>query len=290
MSMIGCHALVFSGVFDREGYERSARITRESGFDLLELVMMDPFSFDVDTAKDVLGKEDLALSASLGLDATTDVSSDDPEIVARGEAVLNRVLDILHELGAQYLVGVIYSALAKYSQPATATGRQHSADVMRRIGERAQSLGIKVGLEVVNRYETNIMNTSKQGIAFVNQVDHPNVGVHLDTYHMNIEEPDMFQPVLDAADKLFYVHVGESHRGYLGSGTVDFANFFRALNRMGYDGPITFESFSSAVVEPDLSVALAIWRDLWTDSADLASHANSFIRTMQKSVDAIEFQ
>lgn len=290
MSMVGCHALVFSGVFDREGFERSAQITRDSGFDLLELVMMNPFSFDLDAAKNVLGKEDLALSASLGLDPTTDVSSDDPEIVARGEAVLNRALDILHELGAQYLVGVIYSALAKYSQPATLTGRQHSADVMRRIGERAQSLGIKVGLEVVNRYETNIMNTSKEGIAFVNQVDHPNVGVHLDTYHMNIEEPDMFQPVIEAADKLSYVHVGESHRGYLGSGTVDFANFFRALNRMGYDGPITFESFSSAVVEPDLSVVLAIWRDLWTDSADLASHANSFIRSMQKSVDAIELQ
>lgn len=290
MSMVGCHALVFSGVFDREGFERSAQITRDSGFDLLELVMMNPFSFDLGAAKNALGKEDLALSASLGLDPTTDVSSDDPEIVARGEAVLNRALDILHELGAQYLVGVIYSALAKYSQPATLTGRQHSADVMRRIGERAQSLGIKVGLEVVNRYETNVMNTSKEGIAFVNQVDHPNVGVHLDTYHMNIEEPDMFQPVIDAADKLSYVHVGESHRGYLGSGTVDFANFFRALNRIGYDGPITFESFSSAVVEPDLSVVLAIWRDLWSDSADLASHANSFIRSMQKSVDAIELQ
>lgn len=290
MSMIGCHALVFSGVFDRAGFEKSARVTRESGFDLLELVMMDPFTFDVKTAKDVLGKEDLALSASLGLDLTTDVSSEDPEVVARGEAVLNRVLDILHELEAQYLVGVIYSALTKYSQPSTQLGREHSADVMRRIGERAQSLGIKVGLEVVNRYETNIMNTSKQGLAFVNQVDHPNLGVHLDTYHMNIEEPDMFQPVLDAAEKLFYVHVGESHRGYLGSGTVDFDNFFRALHRVGYSGPITFESFSSEVVEPDLSVALAIWRDLWSDSADLAGHANSFIRSMQKSVEAIQFQ
>ncbi len=290
MSMIGCHALVFSGVFDREGFERSARITKESGFDLLELVMMDPFSFDVATAKDVLGQYDLTLSASLGLDHTTDVSSEDPEVVARGEAALNRVLDILHELGAKYLVGVIYSALAKYSAPATAKGRQNSAEVMRRIGERAHSLGIKVGLEVVNRYETNIMNTAKEGIAFVNMVNHPNVGVHLDTYHMNIEEPDMFQPILDAADKLFYVHIGESHRGYLGSGTVDFHTFFRALHRVGYDGPITFESFSSAVVEPDLSIALAIWRNLWNDSADLASHANTFIRTMMKSAAAVELQ
>ena len=290
MSLIGCHSLVFSGVFDREGLDRSARITAESGFDLLELVLMDPFNFDISTAKDVLSGYDLTLAASMGLNAHTDVSSEDPEIVARGEATLNKVLEILNELGATYMVGVIYSALNKYSGPATVQGRKNSADVMRRLGERAQGFGIKVGLEVVNRYETNIMNTAREGVAFVNHVDHPNVGLHLDTYHMNIEEPDMFQPILDAADKLFYVHVGESHRGYLGSGTVDFASFFRALDRSGFDGPITFESFSSAVVEPDLSVVLAIWRNLWSDSSHLAKHANTFIRTMQESVKAIELQ
>jgi len=84
MSPIGCHALVFSGVFDREGLDRSARITAESGFDLLELVLMDPFNFDIATAKDVLSGYDLTLAASMGLNAHTDVSSQDPEIVARG--------------------------------------------------------------------------------------------------------------------------------------------------------------------------------------------------------------
>jgi D-psicose/D-tagatose/L-ribulose 3-epimerase len=122
----------------------------------------------------------------------------------------------------------------------------------------------------------------------VNDAGSDNLVVHLDTYHMNIEEPDMYTPVLDAAGSLGYVHIGESHRGYLGSGTVDFDSFFRALGKIGYDGPIVFESFSSAVVHQDLSNMLGIWRSLWTDGDDLGSHANSYIRNRLHSVASIE--
>jgi D-psicose/D-tagatose/L-ribulose 3-epimerase len=103
------------------------------------------------------------------------------------------------------------------------------------------------------------------------------VSAHLDTYHMNIEEPDLFTPVLACGGKLGYVHVGESHRGYLGSGTADLTEFFRALAAIGYTGTITFESFSTAVADPALSATLAIWRDMWDDPADLARHARQAI-------------
>jgi len=73
------------------------------------------------------------------------------------------------------------------------------------------------------------------------------------------------------------VHIGESHRGYLGTGTIDFPAFFGALRDTGYAGPVTFESFSRAVVSPDLSDRLAVWRDLWSDGMDLAVHARTFI-------------
>ena len=104
---------------------------------------------------------------------------------------------------------------------------------------------------------------------------------------MNIEEPDMFSPVLDVGERLGYVHIGESHRGYLGSGSVDFDSFFRALAHIGYDGPVVFESFSSAVVHEQMSNMLGIWRNLWQDGDDLASHANSFIRNQIRSVATI---
>ena len=285
--LIGCHGLVFTGLFDSAGVDKAARMTAEAGYNLLELPLLDPYSFDVEAAKKSLAPFNLEISSSMGHSLDSDISSEDSEAVKAGEDKLNKILEILHELESGYLAGVIYSALNKYQQPATAKGRQNSLEVLRRVAERAQGLGIQLGLEIVNRYETNIMNTARQGLAYLKDLDHPNVGIHLDTYHMNIEESDMVQPVLDCADKLVYVHIGESHRGYLGSGNVDFENFYKALNRIGYKGPMTFESFSSTVVSPELSSMLGIWRNLWDDSADLALHAYNFMQGKLRASETI---
>jgi D-psicose/D-tagatose/L-ribulose 3-epimerase len=83
--------------------------------------------------------------------------------------------------------------------------------------------------------------------------------------------------VYEVGDRLGYVHVGENHRGYLGAGHLDFTGFFHTLADIGYTGPITFESFSSAVVARGLSNDLAIWRNLWDDGEDLARHARAFL-------------
>jgi D-psicose/D-tagatose/L-ribulose 3-epimerase len=98
---------------------------------------------------------------------------------------------------------------------------------------------------------------------------------------MNIEEGFVGQAIERCGDRLGYFHVGESHRGYLGTGTVDFAAVFRSLARIGYDGPIAFESFSSAVVDPVLSNVLGVWRNLWSDGYDLARHAKAFMEAQR---------
>jgi D-psicose/D-tagatose/L-ribulose 3-epimerase len=285
---IGCHGLVWTGRFDAEGIRHSVRMTKEAGFDLIEFPLMDPFSFDVSTAKSALAEHGLAASASLGLSEATDISSEDPDVVKAGEELLNRAVDVLSQLGATDFCGVIYSAMKKYMEPATERGLNNSKAAVGRVADRAAGLGINVSLEVVNRYETNVLNTGRQALAYLKDVNRGNLGIHLDTYHMNIEESDMFSPVLDAAESLRYVHIGESHRGYLGTGSVDFDNFFKALGRIDYDGPVVFESFSSAVVAPDLSRMLGIWRNLWTDNEELGAHANAFIRDKITAIRTIE--
>ena len=95
---------------------------------------------------------------------------------------------------------------------------------------------------------------------------------------MNIEEGFVGKAIEDCGNRLGYFHIGESHRGYLGTGTVNFSEVFRSLARIGYDGPIAFESFSSAVVDPVLSNMLGVWRNLWSDGYDLARHAKAFMR------------
>ncbi len=274
---IGVHTLVWAGGWS----EREARVaieqTAAAGYDLIELLMMDPTAIDVSLTRRLLDEYGVRASASLGLSAATDVSSDDPEIVAAGRRLLGDAASVARDLGLDYVGGVIFGALRKYDRPVTERGRGNSVAAVREFCEKVGHSGIPVGLEVVNRYESNLLNTGRQAVDYIAEVGADNLFVHLDTYHMNIEETDMGQAVLDCGDRLGYIHIGEGHRGYLGSGTVDFTGLFRALKQVDYRGIVTFESFSSAIVDPNLSYTLAIWRDLWTDNVDLARHARGFI-------------
>jgi D-psicose/D-tagatose/L-ribulose 3-epimerase len=274
----GGHALVWVGDWSPSSARAAISSAARNGYDYIELAIFDPWNFDTKLTKDLLQEYGLRAHASLGLSAKTDVTSTDPSIVAKGDELLRKVTDVLHEIGGTELCGVIFSALAKYPTPATKENRNNSIKAMQRLADYAADKGINIDLEVVNRYETNIMNTGLEGLAFLDEVNRPNAYLHLDTYHMNIEEDGMQKSVLAAGDRLGYVHIGESHRGYLGTGTVDFDSFFAALKKINYKGPITFESFSSAVVDPSLSNTLCVWRNLWSDSDDLAKRSLDFMK------------
>ena len=116
------------------------------------------------------------------------------------------------------------------------------------MAERAAKSNIVLGLEVVNRYKSNVLNTASQAVEMCKRMGAPNVKAHLDVYHMNIEESDIRQAIVETGDYLGYFHTGNSHRGYMGSGSIDLAGVFRALVTSGYQGPITLKSFSSRVV------------------------------------------
>jgi D-psicose/D-tagatose/L-ribulose 3-epimerase len=276
MNPLGCHALVWAGDWS----ETSARLAIEStarvGFDLIEIAVLDPENVDTAMTRRLLEDNALGAACSLGLDDSTDVSSEDQAIVARGRRRLAAAVDVAHRVGATHLVGVLYSKLGKYSRPITAAGREHVVESMSWLSQQATDAGLSLSLEVVNRYETNVVNTAADLLALIDETG-ADIGVQLDSYHMNIEESDFSQPVHTVGDRMRYLQVGESHRGYLGTGTIDFDALFGAVRDIGYAGPITFESFSSAVVHPDLSNTLAVWRNLWSDSQDLASAAHAFM-------------
>ncbi len=274
---IGVHALVFVGDTSPASVEQAIARTRAAGYDLLELSVHDSVAIDAPAARAALEAAELQVACSRGLAFDADISSADPAVVARGEELLHASLAVTHALGGTVLTGALYSALGKYSRPLTAAGRRNVVSVLRPLAREAAALGMTLGLEVCNRYETNVVNTAHDALALADDIGEDNVGVHLDTYHMNIEEADFVRPVHEAAERLVYVHVGENHRGHLGAGHLDFGSFFHALADIDYTGPITFESFSSAVVMAGLSSDLAIWRDLWTDGDDLARHARTFI-------------
>jgi D-psicose/D-tagatose/L-ribulose 3-epimerase len=274
----GGHALVWAGDWSEASARKAAVSAKKAGYDYIEMLMIEPEKIDVEMTKEVLAEHGLSATASLGLSPETDVTSTNPSIVKKGDELLRKVVDKLHAIGSTELCGVIYCSLGKYPGPASAENRANSISAVTRLADYAADKGININLEVVNRYETNIMNTGKEGLKFLEAVNRPNAYLHLDTYHMNIEEDGMSQAVLDAGDALGYVHIGESHRGYLGSGNVDFDTFFSALKKINYSGPITFESFSSVVVDPALSNALCILRNQWEDTDDLAAHALKYMK------------
>jgi D-psicose/D-tagatose/L-ribulose 3-epimerase len=150
---------------------------------------------------------------------------------------------------------------------------KRSVEVLRRVAEVAAKSNIVLGLEVVNRYESNVLNTASQAVEMCKRIAAPNVKAHLVVHHMNIEESDIRQAIIETGDYLGYFHTGDSHRGYMGSGSIDLAGVLRALVTSDYWGPITFESFSSRLVGQPLEGILGIWRNLWEDSRDLAERA-----------------
>jgi D-psicose/D-tagatose/L-ribulose 3-epimerase len=274
---LGVHALVWAGDTSPESVRRAVTKTAEAGYDLLEFSLHDSLGMDVAETRRLLTDAGLDVACSRGLAFDADVSSADPAVVDRGAQLLADSLRVTHELGGRILTGALYSALGKYSAPLSAAGRANVVRVLTELATEAKRLGMALGLEICNRYETHVVNTARDALRLADDIGADNVLVHLDTYHMNIEEDDLVRPVYEVGDRLGYVHVGENHRGYLGSGHLDFGAFFHALADVGYTGPITFESFSSAVVSASLTGDLAIWRNLWTDGEDLARHARGYL-------------
>jgi D-psicose/D-tagatose/L-ribulose 3-epimerase len=277
MNPLGVHALVWVGDTSRASLRHAIDKTKATGFDLLEISLHDAANLDVGSAREGLQGAGLGVACSRGLPFDADISSDDSAVVERGEKVLVESLHLTNQLGGGIFTGALYSALGKYARPLSPAGRSNVVSVLRGLAREARHLNMRLGLEICNRYETNVVNTAREALTLADDIGEDNVLIHLDTYHMNIEEDDFVRPVQEVGERLGYVHIGENHRGYLGSGHLDFTSFFHALAGIGYTGPITFESFSSAVVAPGLSSSLAIWRNLWSDGEDLARHARTYI-------------
>ncbi len=274
---LGIHALVWTGTWERKDIDFAIGSSSKLGFDIIEIPLLNPYNFNATYSRKVLEKNQIQAVTSLGLSEDTDISSDDPEKRKNGAKLLSKALEMTFQLGSKYMGGVLYSALRKYHAPPTKNAFQYSSDIIRDLCHKAKKMGIKIGLEPVNRYESNLINTASKALEFIELTECENLCVHLDSYHMNIEESNYRDSILQCGTKLGYFHIGENHRGYLGKGHINFGEIFSAMKDINYQGPVTFESFSSSVVEPKLSNTLGVWRNLWDDSNNLAKKAKSYL-------------
>lgn len=144
------------------------------------------------------------------------------------------------------------------------------------MADYAAQLGVIIGIEPINRYESYVCTTADDVLGFLKRVNKPNLGLHLDTFHMNIEESNFYDPVVTAGSSLQHVHMTESDRDMLGEGNVHWDDLFRALKAINYNGNLVLENFTAAV--PGMASAVSLWRPARYDADELAKSSLEFMR------------
>jgi sugar phosphate isomerase/epimerase len=141
--------------------------------------------------------------------------------------------------------------------------RRVFVESVRQVAERAQGAGLRIALEVLNRYEAHLLNTALEAQRFVRDVGMDNVGILLDAYHMNIEEADLRSAILAAHERLLLFHAADSNRQAVGRGHTDFRGILHTLHDIGYDGCIVVECTASGP-DPFTPVKGIGWRaEVW---------------------------
>ncbi len=249
------------------------------GYDGCEVPLMpgEMDRFDYDRARARLDAEGMAAVGSTGMTPDLCIASPDGAVRARGMAHMRHAIDCTARLGATVLSGALYAAFGwRPERGRTAQQWRQSAASLRELARYAEDKGVTLTLEPLNRYEHYFINTVDDALKLIADIGEPNVKVHLDTYHMNIEERDFYEAVRKAGAFLGHVHCAENDRGIPGTGHIDWAGFFRGLNEVEYDGWIIVESFFEPI--PSIVEFSPIWRSLAPDADTLARESLQFIQ------------
>ncbi|UUZ81473.1 sugar phosphate isomerase/epimerase [Paenibacillus sp. P26] len=274
---LGIHAYAWCSQWSNETLHLIDR-AKGLGMDFIESPLMCLDTFDAGAVRKRLQDAGLDSCTSTVLLEGMDLTSEDPEERKRAVDYLKTCVAMTSRVGARQLSGVIYSQHVKAAKrrPVEAEWRM-VAEGLREVAEYAASEGVRIGLEPVNRYETYLINTSQQAMSMIDRIGMDNVGVHLDTYHMNIEEKRFSEAVRQAGPKLMHLHLCENDRGIPGTGLVHWDDLFRALGEIHYDGYAALESF----VDVTDNMNTWVWRQLAPDGDTLIREGVSFIRSMQ---------
>jgi len=275
---LGVHALLFTDSWTDASAKMAIDKAVRIGFDVIEVLIFDPATVDGKMTRRIAADAGIGVVLGMALGPETDISSLDQAISRRGEDMIECCLAIAEDAGATAVSGITYAAFNRYNAPPTKAHRAQVVEALGRLAGKASACGMRIGLEPVNRYESYLVNTLDAAGSIVREIGSKSLFVHMDTFHMNIEESDIAGAIARNAGLLGYAHVAENHRGVLGAGTFDFKAYFRALALAGYTGGITVESFSSAALGPAIVGAVGLWRQPWTNMDEAARNALAFIR------------
>ena len=271
--LFGAHAFIWAGEWTPEGAERVIRGASEAGLDFVEIPLLRPESMDVIGTRELLDRYGIGCTCSLGLPEAAHL----PFAPDAAEVFLRGAVDVTAALGSDALSGAIYTHLGTLTRkPPTEDELATVARVIKSVARYAAQRDVSLGIEAINRYETYLINLASQADEMLDRIDEANVFVHLDTYHMNIEEKGFYDPIVATGAKMRYIHLSESDRGTPGTGNVHWDDVFRGLKAIEYGGRLVMESF--AAVNEDIIGATALWRDVVGDPQALIVDGLAFLR------------
>ena len=246
---------LLSGTFP----ERMAK-ARDLGYDGVELMVARPQQVDAASLLDAVRRAGLEVAAIASgpifmLDQITLVSAS-AEISRQASQRLTGLVDLAARMEAPLVtIGSFRGKLAWAGDP---MARSRLLEMIREAADYAARSGVRLVIEPLNRYETDIIRNAGEGLAFLAELDHPDVGLLLDTFHMNIEEADTAAALIEVwqAGRLWHIHLGDSNRLPPGSGHFDFAALVRCLTALGYQGYLSAELLS--LPDPDTAAVQTI--------------------------------
>jgi len=247
------------------------------GFDLIEIPVFDPAAIDVPAVRDALRETGLDATLCSIMTAERDIISDDPAARETAKRYIRDTALLGEKIEAELLCGPLYAPVGKLVGRGRTQQEWDRAVVgLREVGRFADDHGICLCLEPLNRFETYMINTAADVIRLVDEIDCASVRVHLDTFHMSIEEKSSANAIRAAGLRLRHMHFCENDRGAPGTGQVHWDDVFSALREIGYDHTGVIESFVPGIRE--IAAAAAIWRDIEPSADDTARNGLAFLQ------------
>lgn len=255
---------------------------RDMGFDIIEVPVENKELIDWPKLKELVKETGLKVTISGAFGPSRDISSDDSGIRESGVNYIIDCLKIAEDMGSPIFGGPVYSAVGKtrfISEEQKKKERGWCVENLVKVGKIAQDYGVVVGVEPLNRFESDMVNTADQAISLVKEVSNPNVKIQLDTFHCNIEEKNIPATIRKTGKGLLcHVQGNESDRGTPGTGNLDWAGIKSALNEIEYDGAMVIETFGA--VSEEIAKATCIWRPLANSSDELAMEGLAFYKKL----------
>ncbi|MEM9317963.1 MAG: sugar phosphate isomerase/epimerase [Pseudomonadota bacterium] len=273
MKGFGVHTSMWTMSWDTVGAARAIAAAKASGMDFIEIALLDPESTNASLGRALLEEAELPAICSLGLPEPVWASKNPKGAVD----FLTVAIEKAAGLGASALTGVTYGGIGERSGlPPTEKELDNVATALTQAAQIARRYGLGFGIEPVNRYESHLINTAEQGVAMIERIGAENVFLHLDTYHMNVEERGAGNGIIAGRDHLRYIHLSESNRGTPGCGTCDWDEIFAALSAIGFDGGLAMESFIN--MPPEIANGLSVWRPVADSAQQVIAQGLPFLR------------